>query len=166
MRLNFQLLKYQQKFASCWCPRHEWFSHNALYPLKESIKFPYNKIVFFYSITFLGVLRFLSFVFAYFLFYFSFFVCILRYGDKTPHGTVAKLFAVFWIMLGITIFNMYTAAITSVLTTQLANRANSDTYLYMKNVGKYFVVKNYLPKFHDLIVKHNLRGWTHTPKWM
>ena len=57
---------------------------------------------------------------------------------------------------------MYTAAITSVLTTQLG-RGNSDSYLYMQKVGKSVVVKNYLPKFRELTVKHNLSGWTNTP---
>ena len=91
----------------------------------------------------------ISYLFFVYFFYFSFLLCILRYGDKAPHGTVAKLFAVFWIMLGITIFNMYTAAITSVLTTQLAS-ANSDTLLYMQKVGKSVVIKNCFTKLYHL----------------
>lgn len=55
------------------------------------------------------------------------------YGDRTPQSVSARLFAVCWILIGITIFNMYTATITSVLTTEVGRIENFDAA--WKNVG-------------------------------
>jgi hypothetical protein len=38
------------------------------------------------------------------------------YGDRSPKSVSARIFAIFWIFLGITIFSMYTASLTSALT--------------------------------------------------
>jgi len=38
------------------------------------------------------------------------------YGDRAPKSYVARIFAVIWIFLGVTIFSMYSAALTSALT--------------------------------------------------
>lgn len=37
------------------------------------------------------------------------------YGDKTPSSFFARLFSIIWIFLGITMFNMYTAVLTTAL---------------------------------------------------
>lgn len=37
------------------------------------------------------------------------------YGDRVPSSTTARLFSVLWIFLGITMFNMYTAVLTTAL---------------------------------------------------
>lgn len=55
------------------------------------------------------------------------------YGDRTPRSIIARLFAIFWILLGITIFNMYTAAITSSLTAEITKSTEFD--LHGKEVG-------------------------------
>ena len=39
-----------------------------------------------------------------------------RYGDRAPKSYIARIFAVIWIFLGVTIFSMYSAALTSALT--------------------------------------------------
>ena len=36
-----------------------------------------------------------------------------RYGDKSPKSYIARIFAVLWILLGITIFSMFTASLTN-----------------------------------------------------
>ncbi|XP_065066805.1 uncharacterized protein LOC135692560 isoform X2 [Rhopilema esculentum] len=38
------------------------------------------------------------------------------YGDRAPKSYIARIFAVIWIFLGVTIFSMYSAALTSALT--------------------------------------------------
>jgi len=44
-----------------------------------------------------------------------------RYGDRAPKSVVARLFAITWILFGITIFSMYTAALTTALTTSVSD---------------------------------------------
>ena len=46
------------------------------------------------------------------------FKCIIfrRYGDKTPKSVAARLFAVGWIMIGVTICSILTATLSSALT--------------------------------------------------
>ena len=41
--------------------------------------------------------------------------CIFRYGDKSPRSIIARLFAIMWILVGITIFSMFTASLTTIL---------------------------------------------------
>ena len=67
----------------------------------------------------------------------SFFIIILisRYGDKSPKGTISRGFAIIWIAVGITIFSMYTASLTSALTSAVL--ASSDFTLYQKKVRNY-----------------------------
>lgn len=48
-------------------------------------------------------------------------MCLFRYGDHAPKSLVAKLFAVLWIMLGITVFTMYTATLTTALSANIAD---------------------------------------------
>uniref|UniRef100_A0A7M5WT19 Potassium channel domain-containing protein n=2 Tax=Clytia hemisphaerica TaxID=252671 RepID=A0A7M5WT19_9CNID len=48
------------------------------------------------------------------------------YGDKTPKSIPARLIAVVWILFGITLFNMYTASLTSIVTTTMAFGHNGD----------------------------------------
>ena len=38
------------------------------------------------------------------------------YGDKTPKGPIARVFAVFWMLVGITLCSMYTATLTGAIT--------------------------------------------------
>ena len=45
-----------------------------------------------------------------------------RYGDRTPSTIFGRLFAVIWILIGITIFNMFTATITSALNKELMEK--------------------------------------------
>ena len=40
----------------------------------------------------------------------------MRYGDKAPKSTVARIFSVFWILLGLIIMAIFMANITSALT--------------------------------------------------
>lgn len=40
------------------------------------------------------------------------------YGDKVPDSFHARIFSIFWIFLGITVFNMYTAVLTSALSVE------------------------------------------------
>jgi len=46
------------------------------------------------------------------------FECLIfrRYGDKTPRSVAARLFAVGWIMIGVTICSILTATLSSALT--------------------------------------------------
>ena len=37
------------------------------------------------------------------------------YGDKSPRSYLARIFAISWILLGITIFSMFTASLTTIL---------------------------------------------------
>ena len=48
------------------------------------------------------------------LFIFNLSLCF-RYGDKSPKSYIARIFAVLWILLGITIFSMVTASLTNIL---------------------------------------------------
>lgn len=41
------------------------------------------------------------------------------YGDRAPKSVVARMFAIIWILAGITIFSMYTATLTTALTTEV-----------------------------------------------
>eukprot|EP00111_Clytia_hemisphaerica_P013428 TCONS_00039419-protein len=50
------------------------------------------------------------------------------YGDRTPSTIFGRLFAVVWIMIGITIFNMFTATITTVLNSELTYQASFSPY--------------------------------------
>jgi len=45
-----------------------------------------------------------------------------RYGDKTPSTILGRLFAILWILIGITLFNMFTATITSALNKELLDK--------------------------------------------
>lgn len=48
-------------------------------------------------------------------FYFFFFLC--SYGDRYPRSIGGRLFAVMWILVGMVIISIFTAALTSSLTT-------------------------------------------------
>lgn len=51
------------------------------------------------------------------------------YGDRTPHSVPARLFAVVWILIGMIIFNMYTACITSLLTSKISEEGQNSIYM-------------------------------------
>lgn len=55
------------------------------------------------------------------------------YGDRTPHSVPARLFAVVWILIGMIIFNMYTACITSLLTSKISEEGQNS--IYMRKIG-------------------------------
>ena len=40
----------------------------------------------------------------------------MRYGDKAPKSIVARIFSIFWILLGLVIMAIFVANITSALT--------------------------------------------------
>ena len=48
-----------------------------------------------------------------------------RYGDRAPKSYIARVFAVIWIFLGVTIFSMYSAALTSALTKKVVVTSDS-----------------------------------------
>ena len=52
-----------------------------------------------------------------------------RYGDKCPKSILARLFAVGWILIGITLCSMFTASLTTAITT-------STTYVPRAIKGK------------------------------
>ena len=76
----------------------------------------------------------------------SFYTYVFRYGDKTPSTVGARLFAVFWILVGVTVFNMNTASLTSVLT----NTFNQDPHSF---VGKHVCLQLYSLKKEKVDVK-------------
>ena len=41
---------------------------------------------------------------------------LCRYGDKTPKSVLARLFAVMWILIGVTVCSVMTATLTDALT--------------------------------------------------
>ena len=43
-------------------------------------------------------------------------ISLCRYGDKTPKSVCARLFAVVWILIGVTVCSVMTASLTSALT--------------------------------------------------
>eukprot|EP00112_Aurelia_sp_Birch-Aquarium-sp1_P007827 Seg1854.5 transcript_id=Seg1854.5/GoldUCD/mRNA.D3Y31 product="putative potassium channel protein YugO" protein_id=Seg1854.5/GoldUCD/D3Y31 len=47
------------------------------------------------------------------------------YGDRAPKSYIARIFAVIWIFLGVTIFSMYSAALTSALTKKVVVTSDS-----------------------------------------
>ncbi|XP_057292670.1 uncharacterized protein LOC130621403 [Hydractinia symbiolongicarpus] len=55
------------------------------------------------------------------------------YGDRAPKSTLARIFAVLWIVTGITLFSMYSASLTSSLTSAVI--ASHDFSLYQKNIA-------------------------------
>ena len=57
---------------------------------------------------------------------------LYRYGDKAPRSFSARLFGVFWILVGLVIISTFTATITTVLTT---TTLTSETKLYGTKVG-------------------------------
>ena len=61
-----------------------------------------------------------------------FFIYHLRYGDKSPKSPIARIFAIIWIAVGITIFSMYTASLTSALSSAVAQ--SHEIVLYQKKV--------------------------------
>ena len=91
---------------------------------------------YFFSRTKLEKLRYIMACRKYQLSKFFIFVnFFLRYGDRTPHSIPARLFAVCWILLGITIFAMYTASITSVLTAEMSRK--DEFTVFRKKVSIY-----------------------------
>ena len=42
--------------------------------------------------------------------------CIYRYGDKTPKSIAARVFGLVWMFVGIIIMTIFTATLTSALT--------------------------------------------------
>ncbi|XP_066911499.1 uncharacterized protein [Clytia hemisphaerica] len=50
------------------------------------------------------------------------------YGDRTPTSTLARSFAILWIFVGISLFNMYTGTITSVITSELQKTIPFSVY--------------------------------------
>lgn len=58
------------------------------------------------------------------------------YGDRAPKSIIARLFAVLWILLGITIFSMYTATLTSALS------ANVEALMKEQIIGTRVAVLN------------------------
>ena len=66
-----------------------------------------------------------GFFFAYLLLLMLFWTT--RYGDKTPKSTFARLFAVVWIMIGVTMCSILTATLSSALTSVNVERYDFTT---------------------------------------
>lgn len=68
------------------------------------------------------------------------FLC--RYGDKAPKSLFARLFATVWMIAGIILLSMFTAQVSSRLTTQ---ELKSDDHLFGKKVTRlFFLVRAFL----------------------
>eukprot|EP00794_Sanderia_malayensis_P006226 gene6226-6942_t len=76
------------------------------------------------------------------------------YGDRAPKSYIARIFAVIWIFLGVTIFSMYSAALTSALTKKVVVSSDSLS-------GKKIAVVNTTAAAHAAARKENaeLRGY-------
>jgi len=80
------------------------------------------------------------------------------YGDRAPKSIIARLFAIFWILAGITIFSMYTATLTSALSSQVANSKVESMYgkkigcLYNTAAGHSAAIKEHahVKTYHDV----------------
>ncbi|XP_066910715.1 uncharacterized protein [Clytia hemisphaerica] len=70
------------------------------------------------------------------------------YGDRTPSSPAARIFAVLWILIGITIFNMYTAGLTSALSDQMMKKVTYDMH------GKQIGVLTNVPNINQTIRTH------------
>ena len=57
-----------------------------------------------------------------------------RYGDKAPRSFIARVFAFFWVLIGLVIISIFTATVTTALT---ALSLNDDTELFGKNVSAF-----------------------------
>lgn len=53
------------------------------------------------------------------------------YGDKAPRSFIARVFAFFWVLIGLVIISIFTATVTTALT---ALSLNDDTELFGKNI--------------------------------
>ena len=63
-------------------------------------------------------------------------VTTVGYGDKTPRGTVGRLFGIFWILAGYFVFAYFTASVTTTATVQeLHGFINGPQDLYGKKVA-------------------------------
>ena len=51
-----------------------------------------------------------------------------RYGDKSPKGLLARIFAAVWMLVGITIISIYTATLTSALMSVFYQEAKISFY--------------------------------------
>lgn len=56
------------------------------------------------------------------------------YGDKAPRSFIARVFAFFWVLIGLVIISIFTATVTTALT---ALSLNDDTELFGKNVSAF-----------------------------
>ena len=85
------------------------------------------------------------------------------YGDRAPKSFIARIFAIIWILLGITIFSMYTAVLTSALNTKSSvfeykNFNNKKVgVLSLTGVAEAVVLQEHgnLIKFNDVEVMGN-----------
>jgi ABC-type amino acid transport substrate-binding protein len=63
-------------------------------------------------------------------------VTTVGYGDKTPRGTVGRLFGIFWILAGYFVFAYFTASVTTTATVQeLHGFINGPRDLFGKRVA-------------------------------
>jgi ABC-type amino acid transport substrate-binding protein len=63
-------------------------------------------------------------------------VTTVGYGDKTPKGTIGRLFGLFWILAGYFVFAYFTASVTSTVTVQeLHGTINGPEDLFGKQVA-------------------------------
>ena len=46
----------------------------------------------------------------------SAYICLYRYGDKAPKSSLARSFAVVWIIIGVTVCSVMTATLSNALT--------------------------------------------------
>ena len=60
------------------------------------------------------------------------------YGDRSPRGFVARIFAIIWVLIGLVITSIFTGVVTTSLT---AITLSTDVKLYGTKVGFSFTYK-------------------------
>ena len=48
---------------------------------------------------------------------------LFRYGDKAPRSLIARCIALVWILIGIVVFSLFTASLTTILASASENEA-------------------------------------------
>jgi len=90
-----------------------------------------------------------------FNFYFLFKTC--RYGDRAPISVLGRTFAVAWILVGICICSIFTATLTTSLTTISLDTKKSlpgskvviySTYINMNGIIKPLLLTKFNVRFH------------------
>lgn len=65
------------------------------------------------------------------------------YGDRSPRGFLARIFAIVWVLVGLVITSIFTGVVTTSLT---AITLSTDVKLYGAKVGFSQISSTYFPK--------------------